>query len=242
MPTKDTSNKKTKSTKPTADSLDWNQIDVAPQNNVGINVKLFLDKSGSMRQDWAKTIPGVVEYFDGLKAQTDINYTVSLYAFAQKNTAIFEDIELNTVSSDKITEIEANGISTSLYDSLGEILSKMENEVQPYLIVIFTDGEDNSSKTYKAKAIKALLAKLEAQGNYTFVFMGASADSWAESENIAVPTGNRSLFDRSKIDESFKSLGASTRMYSMARQASNATMSTSNFYVNPSTTEIKPEE
>lgn len=217
-------------TKDTSTKLDWNQIDVAPQNTVGINIKMFLDKSGSMRMDWAKTVPGVVEYFDGLKAQTDIDYTASLYAFANRNRAVFEDVKLDAVNNTEIQELLADGVSTSLYDSLGEVLSKMENEVQPYLIVVFTDGEDNSSKTYTAASIKALMAKLEAQGNYTFVFMGASADSWSEADNISVPKGNRSLFERSKISESFKSLNSNTRMYSMARQTPNASMSTESFY------------
>jgi hypothetical protein len=212
--------------------LDWNQIDLNPITKVDIHLVVFLDNSSSMRNDWPKTISGIKEYFSGLKNQPDATYIASLYSFANTTKKIFEDVNIKTVEVDEsIDPIRANGISTSLYDSMGTVLSKIKDENHPFLVVVFTDGEDNSSESYKVKDIRKLFSSLEEQGNFTFVFMGASPDAWAQSATLGTHFGNTSLFDKSQINKAYRSLGASTMMYSSSMNSSSNTLkSTKNFY------------
>lgn len=56
------------------------------------------------------------------------------------------------------------------------------------LVVTFTDGEENSSTRYTVTALKALVAAKEAIG-WTFVFLGAGLDAYAESGSIGYTAG-----------------------------------------------------
>lgn len=44
-----------------------------------------------------------------------------------------------------------------------------------------TDGEENSSKEYTEKELKTLITELEATKMWSFVFLGANQDAWANA-------------------------------------------------------------
>ena len=210
--------------------LNWEQIDLNPAPQLDIQIHMFLDKSGSMQVNWPQTITGVKEYFNGLKAQ-NTDYTVSLHAFAQRLRTVFDKVKIADVDLSLIDPIVADGTSTSLYDSMAEVLSGIHDEVNPFLIVVFTDGMDNSSRSYKAAGIRELINRLEAQNNFTFVFMGAAPDAWGEAANLGTTKGNTSLFDRQDTIRSFMEASASTQSYARGVRAPNSFMrSTRNFY------------
>jgi hypothetical protein len=230
-----------------SNALDWTQIDTTPIPRVDIRIKLFLDKSSSMKPNWEKTIEGVKEYFNGLKGEETAGgkYITSLYTFADKTKTVFENLDLTTVDVDSyVNPIQSNGVSTALYDSLGQVLSPVDDSDHPFLVVVFTDGMDNSSAAYNVKKVRDLISKLEGQGNFTFVFMGASPDSWAQSATLGTHAANTSLFDRADTYQSFQSLNSNTRNYARGVRASAATTgqplmkSTLNFYANE---EINPD-
>jgi len=84
----------------------------------------------------------------------------------------------------------ANGHSTPLYDSVGELINQLEkvedyaNEDVSFLISTITDGEENSSSVWK-NALAGKIASLQNTGRWTFVFR--------------VPTGKRSQLDNLNI-------------------------------------------
>ena len=54
------------------------------------------------------------------------------------------------------------------------------------IIVIITDGYENSSKNYTYKKVKDMLSKRQEKDGWEFVFLGANIDAAAEAESFGI--------------------------------------------------------
>jgi len=93
--------------------------------------------------------------------------------------------------------------STPLFDAIGAVLTRTTMRVdaratanlpaEEQLVVLFTDGEENVSRTFTAIAIRALIKAKEDLG-WSFMFLGANQDAFASGERLGVAPGNISNF------------------------------------------------
>lgn len=140
---------------------------------------------------------GFKEYITGFKGQTDIIF--SLNTFNSSGVKRIYDQEQITKVKPLSKKTYSPNFGTPLYDSVMEVLLKMEKDVENItlnqnravaaLVVIQTDGLENESKKYKKKDLVELVNKLKSSGQYTIVYAGANQDSFAESEGIATSVG-----------------------------------------------------
>jgi len=90
---------------------------------------------------------------------------------------------------------------TPLYDAVGLLLDRAERrggDAADQLVVILTDGGENSSTTWTHHALFRRIADLRQRG-WTFVFLGANQDSYEAGNLMSMPAGNVSNF---RADES----------------------------------------
>jgi hypothetical protein len=75
-----------------------------------------------------------------------------------------------------LTRYVANGSSTPLFDSVGELIDiftkvpDYNDETVSFLIMVVTDGGDNSSRKWSGKTLGAKIRELQATDRWTFVF------------------------------------------------------------------------
>ena len=69
---------------------------------------------------------------------------------------------------------------------------------------------ENTSKEFDAKKVKELVSNLEKEGNWTFTFLGADIDVFAEAVPMAFSAANIASFD--KTSEGYR--GATYKMSS----------------------------
>ena len=158
-------------------------------------VSVILDESGSMKTDKQATIDGYNEYLNGLK-QDGNQYLVTLSKFDEYSP----DPHCRIVYKNKpIAEVE--GLTTStytprgatpLYDAIGTTITALAPEVngRSVLVIIMTDGQENASHEYTANKVKALIKAKEAEGNWTFVYLGANQDAWLAGQAFGMHAGN----------------------------------------------------
>ena len=179
------------------------------------NVAFILDKSGSMDVIKDSTISGFNEYIKTLKKDKKSSYLFTLTMF---------DTEISTpILEKKITDIDdlndktynPSGM-TALYDAVVTTVKKIENKKDKMLVVIMTDGEENSSREYTQENLKSMVKKLEAKKNWSFVFLGANQDSWLNAQKFGFNKGNVVNFVASNqgVKNAMRNVGMSTMSFS----------------------------
>lgn len=136
-------------------------------------IYILLDRSGSMQTMWNEAINGINGYVEKVEnKETDVLVAVfdtSGYDVI-RNTSITEYKPIST------KEVEPRG-GTPLLDSAGRIMWNMfDSGAERAILVVVTDGYENSSTRFTASQIKELSKELTIKKNYDIVFLGANFD------------------------------------------------------------------
>lgn len=150
-------------------------------------VHFVLDQSSSMSSVKAATISGFNEYLNTLKKDGN-EYAVSLTLFNENVERTFANLALGEVKELTESSYNPSGM-TALYDAVCETLDGSDQEGK-HIVVIMTDGEENSSRRFNQQDLKKKIEKLQSSGNWTFVYLGANQDSWATAQQFGVYRNN----------------------------------------------------
>jgi len=116
--------------------------------------------------------------------------------------------------------------STALLDAIGtqihEIQHKfgdqMESDEATVVMVILTDGEENSSRFYDFPFISKTIKRLEKTGKWTFTFLGTDIDAFHVGEMLSIKRENTLQFDKREMGRTFNHLNNSLKNYSFNKQ------------------------
>lgn len=154
------------------------------------HISFILDKSSSMQSVKEATISGFNEYVATLQQDKEVEYTFDLTFFDTVVTKAAVNKPLNSLEPLTATSYNPNG-NTALYDGVCEtLLAREGKEGGKWIVVIMTDGEENSSRKYSKEQFKDYVKLLQATGVVTFVFMGANQDAWLTAKQFGFHQGN----------------------------------------------------
>jgi hypothetical protein len=190
-------------------------------------LNLIVDESGSMWGIKAATIDGVNTYLDGLRDAKRTYVTLTKFNTSKNVLYAMEKVK-DAPRLNALNYLPSGG--TSLYDAIGACVKAMGKEVKKgdrVLTLIVTDGAENASKEYSKADCKTLITSLEAQGNWTFTFLGANLDVAKEVDAIGISVGNSFAYQatESGTRSAFTKMSADTNTY-----LSNSLSSTKSFY------------
>lgn len=146
------------------------------------DIIIVLDESGSMEK-MGKEPSQAMNLF--IKEQQSVcgDSLFTLYTFATKSRTIYKNVPLGTIKEYKDY---IPGGTTALYDTIKqaitEKMSSDENRHRNVVLVIITDGEDNSSLTTKSE-INILINKQENDYNWQVLFLAANQDAFRSGGN-----------------------------------------------------------
>lgn len=163
-----------------------------PDNTTLITV--ILDKSGSMApaQQWA--IDAFNEFLEAQCREGPTRWTLTL--FDTKTTTPFVAIPGQEVRPLTQREYVPGGM-TALWDACGRTIDRTERWIrqQPHgdrpsrvVVVIVTDGQENSSLRWNHQHVNRLIRKHEDAG-WQFVFLGANLDSFVVGHDLGIHAG-----------------------------------------------------
>lgn len=135
-----------------------------------MNVYILLDRSGSMQTQWGEAINSVNAYVKELPKDTNVflaafdhDYTVL------RNTTVKKWSPLNQ------EEIVPRG-NTRLFDSAARIMYRaLDDNAEKTVIVVMTDGEENSSQHFRQSDVKNLANRMDDK-KWELIFLGANFD------------------------------------------------------------------
>lgn len=157
-------------------------------------VNFILDKSGSMSSVVSATISGFNEYIKTLKGDTN-DYMFTLTLFDTNVSQPVKNVDIMDVEELTESSYRPDGM-TALYDAVCKTIKEVNPaKGQKVLNIILTDGQENSSREYTEKDMKALIEDRTKQGNWTFVYLGANQDSYAVAQKYGIHQGNISNFN-----------------------------------------------
>ena len=135
-----------------------------------MNVYILLDRSASMQNQWVEALSSINGYVKELPKDTNV-YLAAFdhdYAVLRNTTAKYWE----PVSA---TEIQPRG-NTRLFDAAARIMHRaIDDNAERTMVVVMSDGEENSSLNFKQADVKALANVLDSK-KWELVFLGANFD------------------------------------------------------------------
>jgi uncharacterized protein YegL len=182
-------------------------------NNDYTHIAMIIDRSGSMGSCWSDVSKGYEQIIkDNKEADGKCTFTVAAFDTQYDLLEDFTDIK----DVKETLRVSPRGM-TALLDAIGktittvgEKLAKMEEDVRPakVLVVIQTDGEENSSKEYTKDSIKKLIEEQTNVYKWQFQFIGADLNSVNEARSWGIRGASTSTYSTSNSLDTFALLGS----------------------------------
>lgn len=162
---------------------------------------LIVDSSTSMNKLTKSTISGVNEQIDSIKQlETEFPNQKYFMDFIHFNSAV--TIEYTNRKASDIEHITENNYKcsgmTALLDAIGTGVKNLNDRISEEIksgessavVVIITDGEENSSREYTSQKVKSMIEELQLTNLWTFTFVGANIDSITTATSFGINQQN----------------------------------------------------
>ena len=168
---------------------------------------ILLDRSGSMYERWQESISALKEYANGIDESDTIvlktfdtstqmrNHAIVNGPLGTASTMAYEQSNaIETISSSSAKDfsgipesVQPRGM-TPLYDAVGSTL--MEAADERAVIIVITDGFENSSRRYSHSDVRKLMEAKKEVG-VEVIFIGADFNNMTDAAVMGVDLGTR---------------------------------------------------
>jgi len=168
-------------------------------------VLFVIDESGSMCGCRDQTISGINEQIQEFKKHNNVNTFVTLVTFSSKVNNRLVNQPISELDELDDNSYQPNG-STALYDAVAQTILTEENRKYntkniTRLLIIVTDGEENSSKEHTLYnngqgKIAEMIKRVQISG-WTITYLGANQDLAEVHKNLGIDMSNIAMYDSS---------------------------------------------
>lgn len=189
-----------------------------------VAVTMVVDESGSMAHLFDATVAGFNEYVATLKKDMGDQpvhiSTITFDSSAGRPTVrcLQTGVELRDALTLSRHNYKPNG-GTPLLDAVGDAITTTENvqtrhNTAKQIVVIQTDGEENSSSRYNLAAIKSMVEARQARG-WEFVFIGAGINAFQSGANMGIQAMNTVSYtaDAHGTQAVFRATASNSRLF-----------------------------
>lgn len=185
-------------------------------------IAVLLDRSGSMSAIKSDTEGGFATFIDQQRG-VDRDVRVTLAQFDTRYEVVYANCALADVPP---LELLPRG-GTALYDAVGRLVTDVGAELEAtpeqqrpgtVIVVVLTDGHENSSEEWTHAAVKKLIGRQEAEYSWTFVFLGANMDAVEIGEQMGFAPDRSMTYtaDAAGVGQAWQSTSAYVVRRSMA--------------------------
>lgn len=174
-----------------------------------IDVMVLLDRSGSMERAKADHEGGMRNFVEEQRsAPGEARFTFIQFDSHNPCEIIYDRAHFDAVTDIKLIP---RG-STPLLDAVGKSLAHLEmkqaeSPADATVVMIITDGLENASTEWTKDRVKSRIQALKKKG-YTFVFLGANIDAFAEGGGLGIGRGTTLCFAESATMDTYQILSS----------------------------------
>lgn len=158
-------------------------------------VTMVVDESGSMASLCAPTMAGFNEYVETI--QKKMKAIPTYFSAITFDTRGIRKLQVGAALKDAIKLSAANYNPTGgtpLLDAVGSAISATDEvmdkeKAHKAIVVIQTDGEENSSREHTLASIKTMIKERQYK-NWEFVFIGAGINAFADATKMGISGAN----------------------------------------------------
>ena len=184
-----------------------------------IHSYVLLDRTGSMEPIWSEALSSVNAYADGLATLDGgprVDADITLAVFDAQDGLQF-DVLRNDVDAERWKKVTNDEVSprgmTPLYDAIGKIVNLAEKDhPEKAVIVIMTDGEENSSTEMNKKSAKAALDRVRKKG-WEVVFLGTEFSNFNDAEGVGQTSSRNMAVSKEQLNDSMNRLAKKSKDY-----------------------------
>lgn len=177
--------------------------------NPNRHIVILMDRSGSMESCKDDTEGGLRTFLADQNSEFPTGTRVSMYEFDTQYDIVYENKPLSDVPE---YVLRPHG-GTALLDAIGRTITtvkakrkKLPKPQRPDVImVIVTDGHENSSHEFDHPTIKSMIEKRTEKG-WTFIYLGANQDAIKVGASMGIPRDGSMTYDTAHTSEAFTSM------------------------------------
>lgn len=173
------------------------------------DVTILLDRSGSMFCFKDKVISGLNEYVECQKKLPGA-MNLSLYQFdtqyfneSTEDTLVLNNIDIKnvpTITDNHFTPRGGTALNDAIFttiNNMGKRFSEMKEEYRPnrVILVIFTDGAENSSKIANYSQVNEVIKRQEDVYSWQILFVGSTYEGQKEGDKYVMSNSGKMSFD-----------------------------------------------
>jgi len=186
------------------------------------NIHFILDRSGSMNSCINDTIGGFNSFISQQKQNQYDKAYLSLYLFDHEYITHYSNKFINDVNNLDNTSYIPRG-QTALYDAIGKTITNLTHtNNESIVIVILTDGYENSSNEFSQSKIKELIEEKKKLG-WEFIFLGANQDAILSASSIGIDQQSSLTFSTSNVNNCFDGVSCAVNRYRSTPMTSRKT-------------------
>ncbi len=181
------------------------------------HIAMIIDRSGSMSSSWSDVQGGYAEIVKTNKeAPGKCTFTVAAF---DTEYDLLEDFNCIQCVKDSLSVNPRGG--TALLDAIGKTISSVGSKLAAMnecdrpakvLVIVQTDGQENSSQEFTPMAVKALIEEHTNKYNWQFQFIGADQCSVTEAtSHWGFNMANTSTYNSTNSKGAFTTLAHKTR-------------------------------
>lgn len=183
-----------------------------------IHVCFIIDESSSMWTSVNDVKGGFQKIIEEQKANKEGTCAISIFRFAttpKEADFIMKDVR----EVENILRFNPSGC-TAMYDGIGvaideigERLAAMPENERPEknLIVIMTDGEENSSHAYQPSKVREMIKHQEDKYSWTFLYIGTDISDTQDADRVGI--GRKFATTRGKLGKSYDTINTVVSCY-----------------------------